>query len=76
MIFSPESWPDENETMENSLRAALVEIGTINSSEARQHLEKLEATHGVRSWMGVGAIGYESTGECPEASAALPSGQR
>ncbi len=48
LIFNPESWPDENETMENTLRAALVEIGTINSSEARQHLEKLEATHGVR----------------------------
>lgn len=48
LIFDKDPWPDENDTMEKELRAALVEVGSMKSPEARQRLEQLEAEHGKR----------------------------
>jgi len=46
--FDKEPWPDENDSMEKALRAALVEVGSMKPAEARQRLEQLEAEHGQR----------------------------
>jgi hypothetical protein len=48
LIFEKESWPDENDSMEGSLRAALVEIGSMKSADARHRLNELEIEHGPR----------------------------
>ncbi len=48
LTFEKEPWPDENESLENALRAALVEVGSMKPPEARQNLEQLEAEHGPR----------------------------
>lgn len=48
LSFDAEPWPDENESKEGDLRAALVEVGSMKPAEARQRLEQLEAEHGPR----------------------------
>jgi hypothetical protein len=64
LIFEKEPWPDENDSMENMLRAALVEIGSMKPADARQRLEQLEAEHGPRrGWV------WARLGRCPLASA-------
>jgi hypothetical protein len=64
LIFDKEPWPDENDAMENALRAALVEVGSMSPAEARQRLEHLEAKHSPRrGWI------WERLGMCPLANA-------
>ena len=64
LIFEKEPWPDENDSMENVLRAALVEIGSMKPVEARQRLEQLETEHGPRrKWV------WARLGKCPLANA-------
>ena len=48
LLYEKESWPDENDTMEESLRAALVQVAAMNPNDARQRLMELEAEHGSR----------------------------
>jgi len=64
LTFDKDAWPDEAESMENALRTALVEVGSMKPAEARQRLEELEAEHGVRrGWV------WASLGLCPLADA-------
>jgi hypothetical protein len=64
LIFEKEPWPDENDSMENVLRAALVEIGSMKPAEARQRLEQLETEHSPRrKWV------WARLGKCPLANA-------
>jgi len=64
LTFDKDAWPDEAESMENALRAALVEVGSMKPAEARARLEALEAEHGVRrGWV------WASLGMCPLADA-------
>lgn len=64
LIFEKETWPDENDAMENVLRKALLDVGTMKSADARQLLEELEAEHGVRrEWV------WARLGLCPLAEA-------
>jgi hypothetical protein len=64
LIFEKEPWPEENDSMENVLRAALVEIGSMKSGEARQRLEQLETEHSPRrKWV------WARLGKCPLANA-------
>ncbi len=64
LIFEKEPWPDENDSMENALRAALLEIGSMKPVQARQRLEQLETEHGPRrKWV------WERLGRCPLANA-------
>ncbi|ABC76778.1 BREX-1 system phosphatase PglZ type B [Syntrophus aciditrophicus] len=52
LIFDKDSWPDENESMENELRSALLKTSAMSPDEARQQLEQLEVKHGVRrNWV-------------------------
>lgn len=48
LIFEKEPWPDENDSMENELRAALVKVGSMKPAEVRPRLEQLEIEHGPR----------------------------
>lgn len=62
--FEKEPWPDENESMENALRAALLKTGPMKQVEARQQLERLESEHGIRrDWV------WARLGMCPLAEA-------
>jgi len=64
LIFEKDPWPDENDSMENVLRAALVEVGSVKLAEARRRLEQLEAEHGPRrKWV------WARLGMCPLANA-------
>ncbi len=64
LIYEKEYWPDENDSMEKLLRAALVEVGAMKPGEARQRLEQLESEHGSRrGWVWV------RLGMCPLAKA-------
>jgi len=64
LAFGEEPWPDVNDSMENTLRAALVEVGSMKPAEARQRLERLETEHGVRrGWV------WARLGMCPLAEA-------
>ncbi|MBI4469140.1 MAG: BREX-1 system phosphatase PglZ type B [Acidobacteria bacterium] len=64
LIFEKDPWPDENDSMENVLRAALVAIGSMRPAEARRRLEQLEAEHGPRrKWV------WARLGLCPLANA-------
>ncbi len=52
LTFDRESWPDENDSMEDSLRDGLVAVGSMTPTEARERLEQLEAEHGRRrAWV-------------------------
>lgn len=48
LTFEKDPWPDENESMEDTLRSTLLDAGSMNAAEARQHLEQLEKDHGPR----------------------------
>jgi len=48
LVFNPESWPDENDKAESRLRAALLELATVDQATARQTVLKLEAEHSPR----------------------------
>lgn len=48
LLFLREPWPDENESLENALREALSEIGTLDAAGARKRIEELEKEHGER----------------------------
>ncbi|MFB3894552.1 MAG: BREX-1 system phosphatase PglZ type B [Phycisphaerae bacterium] len=64
LIYEKDPWPDENDSMESVLRAALVEVGSMKPAEARQRLEQLEAEHGPRrGWV------WARLGLCPLAGA-------
>ncbi len=64
LIYEKDPWPDENDSMENALRAALVEVGSMKPADARQRLEQLEAEHGPRrGWV------WARLGLCPLGSA-------
>ena len=64
LIYEKDPWPDENDSMENALRAALVEVGSMKPADARQRLEQLEAEHGPRrGWV------WARLGLCPLAGA-------
>ncbi|MGC9455827.1 MAG: BREX-1 system phosphatase PglZ type B, partial [Phycisphaerae bacterium] len=64
LFIERDAWPDEAESMENALRADLVEVGSMEPAEARQRLEALEGEHGVRrDWV------WASLGLCPLADA-------
>ena len=64
LLFEKEPWPDENDAMEESLRAALVEVGSMKPADARQRLDQLEAEHGQRrGWV------WARLGMCPLAEA-------
>ena len=64
LIFEHASWPDENDSMENVLRTALVEVGSMRPAEARQRLGQLEKEHAPRrEWV------WARLGLCPLANA-------
>jgi len=64
LAFDKDSWPDENDSMEMALRAALVKVGSMKPAEARQRLEELEAEHRPRrSWV------WAQLAMCPLANA-------
>lgn len=67
LLFDKESWPDENDAMENALRAALADLGSLNPAEARRRLIELESEHGLRrGWT------WERLGLSPLANAMEP----
>ena len=64
LTFEKDPWPDEAESMEDTLRAALVKVGSMKPADARSRLEALEAEHGVRrGWV------WARLGICPLADA-------
>lgn len=64
LTFDKDPWPDENDSMEDSLRTALVDVGSMKPADARQRLEQLEADHGPRrGWV------WARLGMCPLANA-------
>ena len=64
LFIQRDAWPDEAESMEDGLRAALVEVGSMKPAEARVRLEALETEHGMRrGWV------WASLGMCPLAGA-------
>ena len=64
LIFDRDPWPDENDSMEDALRAALVQAGAMKPAEARERLEQLEGEHGPRrKWV------WARLGRCPLANA-------
>jgi hypothetical protein len=64
LIYEKDPWPDENDSMENSLRASLVQLGSMTPADARQRLGQLEAEHGPRrGWV------WARLGMCPLANA-------
>ena len=64
LFLERDAWPDEAESMENAVRAALLEVGSMKPAEARARLEALEVEHGVRrGWV------WARLGMCPLAGA-------
>lgn len=64
LLYEKESWPDENDAMEESLRTALVQVGSMKPVDARRRLIELEAEHGQRrGWV------WARLGMCPLAEA-------
>jgi hypothetical protein len=64
LFIERDAWPDENESMETQLRAALVEVGSMKPVDARRRVEQLEAEHGLRRrWA------WAKLGQCPMACA-------
>jgi len=60
LTFDKEPWPDENDSMERSLRAAMMEVGSMRPADARQRLKQLEAEHETRrAWV------WARLGMCP-----------
>lgn len=48
LIFEKEPWPDENDLMEDALRTALIDVGSLKPGEARKRLQMLETDHSAR----------------------------
>ena len=48
LLFNPESWPDENDKAELRLRAALLELASVDGPTARDRVRELESEHGKR----------------------------
>jgi hypothetical protein len=64
LTFEKDPWPDENDSMEKALKAALVEVASMKPADARHRLEQLETEHGVRrDWV------WAQLGMCPLAKA-------
>ena len=64
LTFDAEPWPDENDLMENALRATLVGIGSMSPADSRQRLSELETEHSMRrGWV------WARLGMCPLAEA-------
>ena len=64
LIFDQDAWPDENDRMENALRSALLEVGSMKPVDAWRRLEQLEVEHGPRrKWV------WARLGMCPLANA-------
>lgn len=62
--FDKEPWPDMNDAMEDELRAALEEVGSMNPADARARLAELETEHAPRrEWV------WKRLGWCPLAEA-------
>ncbi|TWT98569.1 BREX-1 system phosphatase PglZ type B [Stieleria varia] len=52
IAYEKETWPDENETEEASLRTALAALDGVDATHAREAIAKLEQAHGFRrSWV-------------------------
>ena len=67
LIFEKESWPDENEASEKSLRAALLALAECGAAEARTKIGDLEEQHAPRrSWV------WTRLGQSPLAAALEP----
>jgi hypothetical protein len=50
--FVKEPWPDENESMEASLRTALLGMSPLKAADGRERLTRLDAEHGPRrAWV-------------------------
>ncbi len=64
LFIQRDAWPSEAESMENALRVALGEVGSMKPAEARERLAALEVEHGVRRrWV------WARLGMCPLAEA-------
>ncbi len=63
-IFTLSSWPQENETQEETLRKALTQLGNTPQSQAIQQIRQLESQHGQRrEWI------WAALGQSPLANA-------
>jgi hypothetical protein len=52
LSLDKETWPDENDAMEESLRKALLKVGALKPAEGRERLLQLDVEHGMRrSWV-------------------------
>jgi hypothetical protein len=52
LIFDLESWPDENESLEKSLRTDLLSLGQLSAAAARAKIAELEKQHAPRrAWV-------------------------
>ncbi|MBL1217606.1 MAG: BREX-1 system phosphatase PglZ type B [Planctomycetes bacterium] len=64
LTFDKEPWPDVNDSMEDSLRTALLAVGSMKPAEARERLIELDKEHGSRrGWV------WAQLGQCPLAVA-------
>lgn len=64
LLFTPDAWPDEAESMECGLREALNGLSDVPAATARERILALEAEHGGRrSWV------WAKLGMCPLAFA-------
>ena len=64
LLYHTESWPQDNETAENSLRVALVQLSNLDPDTARRAILDLERDHGQRrNWV------WSSLGSAPMAKA-------
>ncbi len=48
LIFTKETWPDENIKAEDNLRKSLIKLADVNAQQAREHLGRLESEHSPR----------------------------
>jgi hypothetical protein len=71
LLFDKEPWPDENHKMEDALRAALVEIGSMNPGEARRRMGDLDTEHGPRRGWVWARLGMSAMANATEHLAAL-----
>ena len=52
MLDPTESWPQDNETAEDSLRMGLIQLGNLDPEKARRTIISLESDHGHRrNWI-------------------------
>lgn len=48
LFFNPEAWPDENDRAESRLRAAFLELASMDALAARERVRELDVEHGKR----------------------------